>query len=299
MKMNKILWVMLGLMVMCMSVAFADLTCTDATSYNTSVDYNHVNGSTYEAINQTFSANQTFSEFYNITPKATFQLLINETVTMPALNETVALSFYDINVTSGSVIAVYNGSTLIAKGNYSVINISGTSPRTYYLNYTSNGTALQNYTGNTVTVSYNKTMYLGVENLVDHDSIWDGGALYELNNTPTYNISIGWKFTNNTMNSLNTTLYRGTWTTSWTYINRSCTIGIMTEGCENTKNTTYTAFGIIALLSIIGAAFLLIGMFSNGTDPATLAVTTVMIIGLAIVLMIGFIVIYYVGAAIC
>lgn len=296
--MKKILWVILGLMVMCMSIAFADTTCTYDTSYNNSVDYNYLLDTSYQAINQTFSANQTFVDFYNITPKATFQLLINETVTMPAANQTVALSFYDINVTSSHVMALYNGSTLITTTNYTIVNISGTSPITYYLNY-SNGSSTQNYTGNTVTVVYNKTMYLGVENLVDHDSIWDGGALYELNMTPEYNMTVSWKLTNNTMNSLNTTMYRGTWTTSWTYYNKTCAIGTMTEGCENAKSTTYTAFGIIALISIIGAAFLLINMFSNGTDAAAMTVTTLMVIGLAIVLFIGFVVVYYVSSTVC
>jgi len=69
------------------------------------------------------------------------------------------------------------------------------------------------------------------------------------------------------------------------------------NSCTTTRNTAYAGFGLIALFAIIAAAFLIIGALKGGSlDGVTITIT---IISLGVILMIGYVIIYYVSTILC
>lgn len=70
--------------------------------------------------------------------------------------------------------------------------------------------------------------------------------------------------------------------------------------CRNTQNTIYAAFGLIALMALVGAAFAIISIFNGGNlSTDSLMSVVIGIIALGIVVMAGFVIISQVGGTIC
>lgn len=75
------------------------------------------------------------------------------------------------------------------------------------------------------------------------------------------------------------------------YIPPTPTNSTAAAGVTRTTDTVFYAFALISLLTIVGAAFALITLLSKDLDPNTLMLVAISIIGLAVVLFIGYVVI--------
>ena len=78
--------------------------------------------------------------------------------------------------------------------------------------------------------------------------------------------------------------------TNWT-----CSSEVIINYCENTRAVVFTGFGLIALMVLVGAAFLIINIFSGDLTIAMMMSTVTGLVGIAIALFIGYIVIGILG----
>ena len=74
---------------------------------------------------------------------------------------------------------------------------------------------------------------------------------------------------------------------------------ITRNSCQNTQGIIYAAFGLIALLLIVSAAFIIVQSVSGSVDMAVLSASVIGMIGLSIVLFIGYYIISAVGISVC
>lgn len=74
---------------------------------------------------------------------------------------------------------------------------------------------------------------------------------------------------------------------------------IIQASCAQTKITIFAAFSLIALFAIVGSAFMIIKVFDGNFDSSLLLTMVLIVIGLAIILLIGYYIISAVSASIC
>lgn len=74
---------------------------------------------------------------------------------------------------------------------------------------------------------------------------------------------------------------------------------ITNASCSNTKGVIFAAFGLLAILCLALAAVGIIQIFQGNVDITALMTTTIGMIGLAMILLIGYVVIQNVAASVC
>ena len=63
------------------------------------------------------------------------------------------------------------------------------------------------------------------------------------------------------------------------------------EGIAEVKSTTYVAFGLIALMILVAAAFGIVAVFNQGANMAQMMTIAIGAIGAAIILLVGYVII--------
>lgn len=86
------------------------------------------------------------------------------------------------------------------------------------------------------------------------------------------------------------------WTVGYTYTERTCSAR---DSCRSTKVIIFAAFGLIVLIIIVGAGFLLTQVIGGDVDATVIGAFAMGAIGLAIVVMIGYVIISRVGVSVC
>jgi len=262
--------ILLFLMVALFSFSFAHAlaTCTDGTATEATAAYTNV--TLAEVLSITFGNDRIFTSFVNITPDSTFKAKICDNYT---ISDILTENLYWTGTDAGSFV-VYNATdptTILGAGNYTVndtegsINFSTLSPT---LNNTLNG------------VCYNKTFTADTTDLVAL-----GLGYYEVN-TPTYGGTKEWQILRSASGQ--------DWNAVYTYTDRTCAAR---DSCQATKLTIYGGFSLLAVAMIVLGAFALIKLTSGG--GADLSVVTIGIIGLGIVLMVGYYIVSIVAQSIC
>lgn len=71
------------------------------------------------------------------------------------------------------------------------------------------------------------------------------------------------------------------------------------DSCQNTRGTLFAALALIALFFIVGAGFALTKVFDGGDSSGLFLTLAVSFIGIAVVLMVGFVVISRVALSVC
>lgn len=212
----------------------------------------------------------------SIIANETFKLEVNETVTI-ANATNITLDFASL---IASEIVVYNttSDSVIDAANY-----------TYDENTASIYFDVQDalgLDGADAKVSYNKTYTVGVTAL---ESI-----LYSEQNVNGAYGATG-SFTLSEPTALDTTLGGKDWNTTYSIYRNDAVVS-----CGSTQATIYAAFGLLALVIIVGAGWLLVSMFQGGGfDGNTIIVTVIGFIALAITILVGFIITNRVAASIC
>jgi hypothetical protein len=69
--------------------------------------------------------------------------------------------------------------------------------------------------------------------------------------------------------------------------------------CQNTQGTIYIAFGLIALILVVGSGILIVKAFDGGVDATIIITSIIGMIGLSIVLFVGYYIIFVVGQSVC
>ncbi len=65
----------------------------------------------------------------------------------------------------------------------------------------------------------------------------------------------------------------------------------LTDGISNTQYVTFAAFGLLAVALLASIAFLIVKMFEGGFDTSSMIAVSIMAIGVAIVIFVGYIII--------
>ena len=264
---KKLLFIVFALLLSVGMVAGADY-CTDnndptsATSTLTSV-----NAPTYKSVN--LGTDQKWYNLTTFTIDAQHKFNFSETATI-VNGSTIVLDWKYVD--TGEILVTNTSGTALSTGNYSV-TYDGTN-----ITWTLDDLSWNN-TG--VIVYYNRTLNT-TENLVQ----WSGVANtkpYLMNSDSEYGGSPSFTVYDTKMNGQD-------WDLTYFYTTRTCNAR---DSCEATQATIYVAFGLIALFGVVGAAMLLISVFS-GQQSAGFMGMSVALIGLAVILFIGYIVIFYV-----
>jgi hypothetical protein len=281
---NKMLIFLLSCLLVIPIVLGATTQC-QYTTYTNISNFTGVNEITYNAL-YPYGPNVTFNAFTEITPKTTFIKQINETLTMNVTGGYVSLTYRDLDNNS---VALWNGTDLIDPSNYTIDNTTVTSPISYVLT-----TVDPIWEDQEVVISYNVTFTAGTTNIYGadaYDICGTGCVLIDTNNTADYNVLMGW----NVISDLNNT----DWQATWTYTNRTCQLTAATKGCQNSQTTIFAGLGLIAVITIVLAAFAILGLAKGEASFGTITLTTIGIVGLGIVVMIGYYIISQVGYSIC
>ncbi len=215
--------------------------------------------------------------FNNITPTAEIilnQVCDNETAAINATTYTL-----DWEVLDDGTGVVYNSTgSVMSAGNYTINYTLGT----FRLN---DDTSLNN---SELGICYNKTF------AVTYDFVANI-TRYSVPTTAEYGDDIAITLLGATDGSedLNNT----GWTTNGIVFTRTCNTR---DSCTATQVTIFAGFALMALAAIVLAAFALISIFSNGNVAAAgFSAIVIGIIGLGIVLMIGYVILTQVGVSVC
>jgi hypothetical protein len=287
----KKLFLLVGIFLMCVAfVSAAGVSCNIfgynyTTAANLSSDVYSLNDATYKYING--SDDRAVTSIVEITPR---------------VNITFTQCDNYLNITNSTLLV------LVYQNVIGIKNISNTSNQAVVMttgNYTTNLTAgtakvvwdTTRWDNSNLTVCYNKTLVKNIDDLVEYTSISNmANDMYTTTGTfGSYNDAIGIK-TSFLYGSLNNT----NWVVTWQVVDRACADSAGQSSCQNTQRTIYAAFGLIALFSIVLAAFVIIGMFQGGAlDGTAIMATVIGIIGLCVIEFVAFIIVNRVGMATC
>ena len=228
---------------------------------------------------------------------------VSATVNGVEYTDPLFTNYFDVSVTGlSSGTNYYWNVTAYAEDNQSVSLFNGTYNTTTLDWFTNQSIGLTSIGSSAVT---NQTFQIDiVTNISTNATAVVDGVVQASSTGTTHAIAVTgltdstiyyWNVTLRATDNQTTNIFNGTFsvltTPSTTASNRSC---------QNTQSTIYTAFGLIALFAIVGAAFGIINIFSTGnTSPGTLMALSIAIIGLAIVIFVGFVIIDKVGTSIC
>lgn len=264
---NKFLISFLGCFLLLASTVFALAPCAETTS-TTSTAFTNVTPGVNEAI--AYGADSKFGSFTNITPTETFKLTdYCENVTL--VNGTsVVLNWLDLDVDESYIVNATNVDQYLGVGNYT-------------FNYTLGTVAWINdsWEDELVSVCYNKTFTAVSTDLV---SLARGYT----ENSPGYGVTKTWTVL------ADYGIENYNWTAFYTEVDRTCSAR---DSCEATKFTIFAGFALMAVAIIILSAFALIKITSGG--DGSLMMVTIGAIGLAIILMVGYVIVSQVAQSIC
>ncbi len=212
--------------------------------------------------------------FNNITPTLDFNLT-NLCDNITAINGTaIKLNWEHIVANSGNVSNSSNITQYIHVSNYTIEYTDGTFTLI-------DNASLYNNSG--VQVCYNVSLNTSF-NLVLNIS------KFSVPTTADYGDDIA-------ITDLDFQLNGTNWTTNHIVFARTCTVR---DSCQATQVIIFAGLGLIAIAAIILAAFFIISMISGGDMLAVGATTLVIsIIGLGIVVIIGYFIISSVGNSVC
>lgn len=293
--MNK-LYVMPLLFILCLGVVFG-ATCqyyltsdeTDGTDYlsiNTS-ELNYVVPGTDHAI----------IGFTTFTPRLNFTHNVTESVLGAGIASTSTIhwlmsgnNYTDINNT----LLVKNGSTIIGRQNYTLNSNDNISYVLTWLTAT--------FDGLPVNVTFNRTFVKNVDDLVNAPNLVNSDTPFtsswlDTNVTGEYDVNATIKlddylpyggFINNTG-----------WAVEWTVRTRVCGNYAIDEstnaGISKTKGLVFAGLALLVVMILVTVAWGLIQIFKGGgVDFLTI---TIAAIGGAILIMLGYIIIYFVATA--
>ena len=281
MKFNKIVLVLMLVFATMVGVAFSASTspfCTYAAPVQDSTDWNPMSNDTYNTV--TIGGDTTFGSLLVVTPRLNTTIIKCENFN--AVNKSTNTLLYYKRVV---ILNVTNSTgTILGTGNYTLANNTvGVYNITWSFSDSSNSSVLG--------VCYNKTLVKNQDNISSPaGQICGACTLLDTNGGTDYGINYNARLATY---DLNNTGYAAQWTT----ITRTC---VARDGCAGTRNTIFAGFALIALFAIIGAAFLIINIISHsGMDIAAMSVTVITIIGLAIVLIVGYLVTGIVSNVVC
>lgn len=286
-------------------------------TYNRSVVYTSSAQYPYGVARQTLT--------YDITPANEYVYLANSTVS-PANNSayspgtlhnfTVDVAYNASSSSVQSVVLFFNGTTYNASAQTSTrYNVSRLLLKAGTYNYYWNVTLSTGSKNSTTAVSYviqkasssltiafspSANVYNNTEVTVTASGCASQIACTLFNDTTNisnpfiqaYNSTGQFNFTYNT--SGNENYSAATILSSLVvsvYVPPTPTNSTAVVGITQTSDTVFYAFGIIALITIVGAGFMLVTLLSRDLDPQMIMMFVISAIGLAIVLLVGFVII--------
>lgn len=236
-------------------------------------EYTSVPLNTYQAIPS--GTDIKFTGINSIFSDTINTILVNQTATVTN-GSTATLSYSLIN--SLSVINASNGVELTGDMygvNYSLNNATGV------LLWNLSGAKTEDWNGQSVKIMYTKISNAGTL----------PSAYYQQHNENAgYGIAGEWKLIVPAGAQVKYT--PSNWNVSYT-ISTSDTA----TSCNSTKAIIFSAFGLLALVMVVGAGFLLIKM--GELDAGMITATIISFIGLAVILFVGFIVISNIALTTC
>lgn len=281
--MNKILVISLMFLLGIGLVYAADSPyCTYTTSISDSANYLLVTNNTINNISLT--GDQKFSSLKEVYLKANFSLVdYSQNSTLSKQTGSTNLEYFRT-----ANLVVYNATSRVTPaalgaGNYSLNTTSGT------IKWTLDAVALAAGWNNTlVELTYNVSFVKDVDNLatLTHPG---GATLLTLTAGADYGDVSTFRISDKNLNNLN-------YSVKWQYEERECSTR---DACKNTQYVIFAAFGLMALFSIVGAAFLLINLAGGQSDFSSMMPLILGLVGLAITLIVGLVVIANVGASVC
>ncbi len=287
--MKKIL-VYLGLFILMLPIIFAPglATCDTDDGTTTSAAFTGVDELVDESI--TLGTDQIFGSILNLTPTTLFNFTTengyNESSisTLSDLNSTNTSLFWPL-IDPSSVIVTNSTGGVLGAGNYTVFATPGIiwwniSNSTFFGN-NSAGDYMWNET--IVYIYYNKSFLALETDLVALGLGYDEGA------APTYGGTKTWGLTRPELNNTD-------WTMFYIYTTRTCSAR---DSCLATRATVFAGFALIAVAMIVLSAFGIIKLITGDMTGAALGVIAITIIGLAVIIMIGYYITSTVGESVC
>jgi len=270
--MNKKIFLM-ALMLFIIPAILAVDDCTTTNNVSVSTDLNYMESNVTQSF--TIGSDQKFSSLVNLTANQDVEVqdvCENFTIT----NQTTAQLQW-VNIDNGN-ISIRNSTdgVVIGTKNYTL---------DYTLGQVTWNTSTNNFNNTLAEICYNVTIYDGVTDLTDSGYSFT----YELGSNTAYGDDTTIMITEGALNNTN-------WTTFFNFVERTCNTR---NSCASTQVTIYAGLSLIALIGLVVAAFLLINVFQGGWDTTVFIATIIGLIGLGIIVMIGYYIIYAVGANVC
>ena len=269
----KRLLIYLGIFVLMLPMIFAPLAPCTTEDTTTSAAFTSVDTDIDESI--TFGDDQIFGSILNLTPTTTFNFTNGFNESFVLLNNTNS-SLYWPGIDINSVLIINGSDDILGSANYTVYPIPGI----IYWNLTN--AAGWNDSVN-VYVYYNKSFFALETDLVALGLGYDEGA------APGYGGTKTWGLSRTELNSTD-------WTVFYTYTDRECAAR---DSCLGTRATIYAGFALIAVAIIVLSSFAIIKLISGDMTGVALGVLAVSIIGLAVIIMIGYYITSVVGTSVC
>ena len=271
----KIFSVMVMLML-CSAMAFAICDINASTTTN-STNITALNTTDYQYLG--IGTDQKFSAFTKFRPTTNFTVTFTDTYT--CLNGSYAqLAYYNVSLVN---VTNTTGGQLLVSGNYSL------NTTTSKLNWALDTAANAAYNNTNITVIYTRVFDRDVDNLVNGYSSICVGCSGLVNTTATdWSQNTGVKMYDSRIGSHNYQL-------TWTYQSRDCT---GTNQCQQTRTTIFAAFALIAIIGLVAAAFAITKIFGGFTSEGLTALV-ISLLGLAIILFVGYVLVAQVALSTC
>jgi hypothetical protein len=233
---------------------------------------------------------------YNITPSTSYNITVCQQ-SWRAKNGTNStlnwLYVYDKKAGANKVFNITNSTgSILGQGNYTVSANAG------YLRIVLSDNAFK-WNGTLLNVCYTKEIKKSRDNLISNNvlKVPTGSLLSYTGGTYGFDTKVG-IIDSGISYYMNNTNY----IFQMSYTNKTSDCVVTTDACRSTQRTVYAAFGLIAVMAVAVAAFLIIGMFTKG--DMSLGVTSIIsvifgLIGGAVILMIGYMIINVIGISIC
>jgi hypothetical protein len=114
-----------------------------------------------------------------------------------------------------------------------------------------------------------------------------------------YNINGNWS-NKNAWRVYNPYFGGNNWTLGWSEYPLTCTtVNSDNSNCQNTKTTIFAAFALLAVVGIAASAFVIINMFGGNLDGTAIMTVAVALIGLAVILFVGYYIIGSIASTTC
>ena len=293
MKNKKMFLGIIALIVMlAMSTIALGIGCTYTSTADGS-DFFNVNTANVNTTT-TLTDDQLFEGLTAFTPRLNFTKEVNETFTGVTDGSYNVLSWRFSKLSDNSTIVLYNGSNVVAAGNYTFA-WQNTTTGTWIITWHGN-----DYNGSTIRATFTRTFVKNVDDLVVSPNLLnkDASTAYFLTqNTPTaYGDEKTFKFNSlllgNYVNNTN-------WAVTWTYTQRVCTGGqnpSAIAGIGGLKVTLFAAFGLLAVLLLAMIAWGIIQVLKSGGTDVLMPLVLLGISG-AIILFVAVIIIALVANA--